>query len=269
MMKALLIIIAVFVAFKIVFIFLEQKSLYHPTKEILNTPESLGIGFENVVFKTSDGQSLNGWFVPAQGARVTVLYCHGNAGTIADRLHKVTFFNGMGVNFFIFDYRGYGKSTGRPSEKGLYRDAQAAYDYLLSRGDVDKNKIVAYGKSLGGPVAADVCSNRNVSALILEGSFASVLLRARQMYPFLPMQLLVTQRYDAMAQVKRLRIPKLIVHGRQDDVIAFRFGEMLFAAAVEPKQFLPFEGGHNDDVYVVSPGFRDVVLGFLKKYALL
>ncbi len=130
-MKILLIVIFIVVAFKVLFIILEQKSLYHPHKEIPETPKNLGIAFEDINFKTVDSQLLNGWFVPAKDAKVTILYCHGNAGNMYHRLHKVKFFHEMGVNFFIFDYRGYGKSTGNPTEKGLYKDAQAAYDYLV------------------------------------------------------------------------------------------------------------------------------------------
>ncbi len=265
-MKMLLVIIVALIIFKIYFIFLEQKSLYHPDKDIPQTPDNLGIIYEEVNFKTSDGKLLNGWFIPAKNAKVTVLYCHGNAGNIYHRLHKVKFFYDMGVNFFIFDYRGYGKSSGNPSEKGLYKDAQAAYDYIISRSDVDRNKIVVYGKSLGGPVAADLCLHRKASALILEGSFASVALRAQQLYPFLPMKLLITQKYNTMAKVKNMRIPKLIVHGRQDEVISFRHGEMLFNAAAQLKQFLPFDGGHNDDVFITSQAYRDELENFLGKY---
>ncbi|MBM3244322.1 MAG: alpha/beta hydrolase [Candidatus Omnitrophica bacterium] len=261
-MKILLIIIVAVIIFKIYFIFIEQKSLYHPDKDIPETPANLRIAFEEVNFKTADGNLLNGWFVPAKNAKVTVLYCHGNAGNIYHRLHKVKFFHDMGLNFFIFDYRGYGKSSGSPSEKGLYKDAQGAYDYMASRGDVDKNRIVVYGKSLGGPVAADLCLHRKAAALILEGSFASVALRAQQLYPFLPMKLLITQKYDAMVKVKDIHIPKLIAHARQDEVISFRHGEILFKNAVEPKQFLPFDGGHNDDIFVTS----DIYEGELKKF---
>lgn len=268
-MKILLNVIFIVIVFKILFIFLEQKSLYHPCKEILETPKNIGIVFEDINFKTADGQLLNGWFIPGKNSEVTIIYCHGNAGNISHRLHKVKFFYEMGVNFFIFDYRGYGKSTGKPTEKSLYKDAQAAYDYLVSRSDVDRNKIVVYGKSLGGPVAADLCVNRQASALILEGSFASVALRAQQLYPFLPMKLLVTQKYDTMNKVKNILIPKLIAHGRQDEVIGFHHGELLFNAATEPKKFLRFEGGHNDDVYVTTVAFREELKRFFRDNGVL
>lgn len=262
-MKILLILIIALVLFRIYFIFLEQKGLYHPIKEIPETPTKLGITYEEINFKTSDGETLNGWYMPAENAKVTILYCHGNAGNIHHRLHKVKFFHEMGANFLIFDYRGYGKSSGKPSEKGLYNDAQAAYDYLISRDDIDKSKIVVYGKSLGGPIAAEVCLRRKASALILEGSFATVTMRAYQLYPFLPMKLLITQKYDTIAKVRNNRMPKLISHGKNDEVISFKHGETLFEAAAEPKQFLPFEGGHNDDVYVTSPAYKEELYRFL------
>ncbi len=268
-MKILFIIILLALMFRACFIFLEQMNLYHPSKEVPETPAGIGIAFDDVGFKTADGELLNGWFVPAKDAPVTILYCHGNAGSIYHRLHKVKFFHEAGMNFFIFDYRGFGKSTGSPSEKGLYKDAQAAYDYLASRNDVDKNKIVVYGKSLGGPVAADLCINRKASALILEGSFASVVLRAQQIYPFLPMQFLISQKYDTIAKVKGIRIPKFIAHGKKDEVISFRHGEILFEVAAEPKQFLPFDGGHNDDVFVTSSAYKDALRKFLQDRALL
>ncbi len=223
----------------------------------------MGIKYEEVNFKTSDGEILNAWYVPAQDAKITVLYCHGNAGNIHHRLHKVKFFHETGVNFFIFDYRGYGKSSGKPHEKGLYEDAAAAYDYLISRSDVDKSKIIVYGKSLGGPIAAELCLRREAIALILEGSFASVTMRAQQLYPFLPMKLLITQRYDTVAKVKDIHIPKLISHGKNDEVISFKHGEILFKESADPRQFLPFEGGHNDDIYVTSFAYKEELKKFL------
>ena len=262
-MKILLIVIFSLVLFRIYFVYLEQRALYYPAKEIIDTPSRLGVSYEEVSFRTSDGETLNGWYVPGKNAKVTILYCRGNAGNISHRVHRIAFFHEMGVNFFIFDYRGYGKSSGKPSEKGLYEDAAAAHNYLVSRKDIGKTKIVVYGKSLGGAVAAEVCLRRNVSALILESSLASVILQAQQLYPFLPMNFLITQKYDTIAKVKNVNIPKLISHGKSDKVISFKHGEALFEAAADPKQFLPFEGGHNDDIYVTSSAYKKELQKFL------
>jgi len=268
-MKIILLIILGVIICRVFFLYLEQVSLYYPEKPILETPKDLGISYEDVSFKTPDGHILNGWFVPAKGALVSILYCHGNAGNISYNLHRVKFFHELGMNFFIFDYRGYGKSTGIPRENGLYQDAQAAYDYFILRKDVDKDRIVIYGKSLGGAIAADLCLYRKAIALILDGSFTSVVSRGKQLYPFLPVKLLVTQKYDTLNKIKNIRVPKLIAHGRQDEVISFHHGEVLFEAAAEPKKFLPYEDGHNEDVYVTSAEFRKELERFFRDNGVL
>lgn len=264
-MKIIGTILLVAVLFKLLFVLLEAKSLYIPTSDLKGNPVDLGLQYENVTFKTVDGINLNSWFIPGNDAKFTFLYCHGNWGNISDRLDKIKFFHNLGVNFFIFDYRGFGKSKGTPGEKGLYKDAQAAFDYLLTRKELDKSKIIVYGKSLGGPVAAELCINRNAKALILEGSFASVIKRVQQKIPFLPAQLLVSQKFDTLAKVKKINIPKLIVHGQQDEIIKFEHGKLIFEKASVPKEFLPFQGGHNDDVFVTSEKYMADLRLFLEE----
>lgn len=264
MVKIIIIIGLVLVSIRLYFFYLEQKSLFYPYKFIHELPKRLGIAYEEVNFKTTDNEIINGWFIPAKDAKITILYCHGNAGNISHRLHRIEFFHNMGVNFFLFDYRGYGKSSGRPSEQGLYKDAQAAYDYLASRSDVDKNKIVVCGKSLGGAVAIDLSLKRKPKALILESSFVSTVLQAKQMYPFLPIDILITQKFDTLSRIKKLTVPKIILHGNKDRVIPFNQGEILFKQASEPKVFVSFNGGHNDDVYLTSPEYQQVLEKFFK-----
>ena len=262
-MKRLIFWLIVLALIRIFFIWLEYYSLYHPQKGITRTPADISIKFEEVNFKTSDHQTLNGWWIPAKDAHFTILYFHGNAGNIEHRLHKVKFFHKLGVNFFIFDYLGYGKSTGQPSEQGLYRDATAAMDYLLARPDVDKNKIIIYGKSLGAAVAIDLAARRPAAALISESGFASGVLRGEELFPFLPVKLLLTQRFDSLSKIKTIIIPKLIVHGRRDEVIAFHHGQMLFNAAPEPKKFLAIDSTHNDDAFIVSEEYKKILTDFI------
>ena len=218
MLKKIFFWLIVLAGLRLFFLWLEFFSLYCPQKKITRTPADIGVPFEEVDIRTSDRQVLNGWFMPAKDARFTILYCHGNAGNIENRLHRIKFFHDLGVNFFIFDYRGYGKSTGFPTEQGLYRDAQAAYDYLLTRADVDKNKIIFYGKSLGAAVAIDLATRRPAAALVSESGFASATLRAKEAYPFLPVRWLLVQRYDSLAKIRQIAAPKLIVHGDIDEV---------------------------------------------------
>ena len=237
--------------------------MYYPSRDIPATPENINLPYEEVYFRARDGEKLHGWFVRARNPIATVLFCHGNAGNISHRLHRVKFFNDMGSNVLIFDYRGYGKSSGRPGEKGLYQDAQAAYDYLIAKKNIKNRDLVVYGKSLGGAVAVDLCLKREVGKLILESTFSSVGEVAKEIYPFLPVKLLLTQKYDSLKKLDKISIPKLIVHGRDDEIINFRHSKMLYEKAAEPKEYLPFTGGHNDEVFVTSKEYRDIIKKFL------
>ncbi len=251
---------------KALILFTEEKNLYLPDKVITSTPRNAGVNYESLYFRTDDRQSLNGWFVPAKDAGITILYCRGRGGNLSDNLPQVKFFHEMGVNFFVFDYRGYGNSSGRPSEKGLYKDAQAAYDYLMTRKDVDKNKMVAYGKSLGGPVAANLCLTRKLAALIVEGSFPSLRTYVGDVGGLLPIRWLVSEKFDAISKMRKIHIPKLIVHGMDDEVITFPEGRLLFNEAALPKEFLPFDGTHDDSLFVTSAVYKNKLNEFFLKY---
>jgi len=244
-------------------IYLEQKEIYHCDRDMYTTPQSINISYENIDFKTEDGQTINGWFIPSAGAKATILYCPGSRGNLCDQLARIKFFNSMGINLFIFDYRGYGKSSGAPKEAGLYKDALAAYDYLISRkNDINIGKIVVLGESLGGAVAANLCLQRKVDALILESSIVSLYLKAKELYPLLPIKAILFEKYDTLSKIKKIRIPKLIVHGLDDEKIQFADALKLFYAAPEPKQFVPFRGSHNDDIFKISDSYRVQIYKF-------
>ena len=249
---------------KVAVLFTEEAKLYLPDKRVTLTPHNIGLNYDDLYFKTEDGQSLNGWFIPAQGAQITLLYCAGRGGNMSSNLVNIKFFNSMRMNVFVFDYRGFGNSSGSPSEQGLYKDARAAYDFLVTRSDINQDKIVAYGKSLGAPVAADLCLNRKVAAMVLEGSFPSLRTYVSDLGGFLPLQWLVSEKFDTIARIKKIHIPKLIVHGMDDDVVPFPEGRFLFNEAALPKEFLPYDGGHDDDIFVTSDTFRDRLNNFLE-----
>jgi len=249
--------LCVLILTKIAIFFTEERKLYQPDKEVTLTPQSIGVKYEDIYFKTEDGEKLNGWFVPAGNATITILYCAGRGGNLSDRLRKVKFFHRTGLNVFVFDYRGFGNSSGKPSEKGLYRDARAAYDYLITRKDINRDKIVAYGKSLGGPVAADLCLHRRLAALILESSFASLKTYVGDIGGFLPTEWLVSEKFDTISRVKRTRIPKLFVHGMDDEIVIFSEGRELFDKAIPPKEFIPYNGTHDDNLFTTSSAYRD------------
>lgn len=224
--------------------YLESVSIFFPYKEVSMYPKDIGLSYEDIYFTTEDDILLNGWFIRNPDARKTLLFFHGNAGNISHRLGKISLFYPLGFNIFIIDYRGYGKSKGRPSEQGIYADARAAYDYLLTRKDIDKNKILAYGASLGGVVAIDLAIHRSLAGLIVNSCFSSAADMAKRIFPFIPSFLIRTEM-DSISKVSRIYIPKLFFHSPEDDIVPFDLGKKLFDAAAEPKKFVETKGDHN------------------------
>lgn len=246
--------------------YIERRNIFFPSKQIETTPKDFGLSYEDVNFITKDGIRLNGWFIPGDGLRWTVLFCHGNAGNISHRIDIARLFNKAGINIFLFDYRGYGRSEGRPSERGLYIDALSAYDYLCNRRDVDNDKIIVFGESLGGAVATEVARKRAISALICESTFTSTVDMAKRVYPILPGWLLVTQHFDSISKIKDVDAPVLIMHSKDDEIVPFEFGWRLYQAASEPKQFYIMKGGHNEAKLIDQEGFIGEIINFLHKH---
>ena len=257
----------IFAAFLVIYThFLERKALYYPSRKIEFTPAELGLRYEEVFLRTADGVSLHGWFVPQEGALLTILYCHGNAGNISHRAEIAKMFNEKKMNFFIFDYRGFGRSKGWPTEKGTYLDAQAAYDYLVGRQDIDRNRIVIFGKSLGAAIAIDLASKVKAAALISESSFTSTKDMTRAIYPLLPFWFFLRSNYNAYAKIDKIDAPKLIIHSQDDEIVPFSQGQRLFAKAKPPKEFFLMRGGHNDAFYIHNAECMQRISDFLKGY---
>ena len=227
--------------------------LYHPSPEITRTPGELGLPFEDTWFTAEDGVRLHGWFVPAPAPAATtdtatLLWFHGNAGNIGDRLETLELLHRrFRLHILLFDYRGYGLSEGRPSEEGLYRDASAALAYLRRHPRVRPEGIVFFGQSLGSAVAVELATRETPRGLILEAPFTSVRAMGKAVFPFLPISLLVGDQFNSLERIPRVRAPLLILHGDRDEVVPFQQGEALYRAANEPKTFLRIPGaGHND-----------------------
>jgi len=247
---------------------LEKTGIFFPTKSVHSTPRDTGLAFEDVFFKTEDGKNLNGWFIRNPEAVSTLLFFHGNAGNIADRLQKIKVFHLTGLNVFIFDYRGYGKSEGSPSEQGVYRDARAAWDYLNTRQDVNPKKIVLYGASLGGAVAIHLAKEKNVEAIIVDSSFPSARQMAKIMYPMVPTFFLGT-KLDSASIVRQLPIPKLFLHSVEDELVPYALGQQLYEAAAGPKEFVSLSGGHNNGHMASKEQFEGSIRNFLSRLNLL
>lgn len=227
----------------------EHSQVYHPNRDLTATGAELGRPFENVLFRAGDGVELHGWFFPADTnsarAHLAVLLCHGNAGNIGHRLEACATWLAAGVNVFVFDYRGYGRSQGRPSEEGTYRDAQAAYQWLRQKGFAGTN-IVAFGESLGGGVAAELAAREPVGGLVLQSTFTSIPDVGAELFPWLPVRWFGRIRYDTRSKLPGLRVPVLVMHSPADELVGIHHGRANFAAANEPKLFWELRGDHND-----------------------
>jgi len=244
-MKILIyIILFVFVFFSYVR-YLEKTSLFYPDRDIHSTPKDIGLFFEDVYLHTEDGVKIHGWFIPAFDAEVTLLFLHGNAGNMSGRLQKIKIFNDIRCNIMIIDYRGFGKSEGKPTEKGMYADARAAYDYLLTRQDIDTKLIVGYGASLGGSALVDLATHRELAGLVIDSSFSNAVDMAKRIYPFIP-SFMISIKLDSESKIKDMKIPKLFIHSKDDHTVPITLGKKLFDAAREPKQFVTISGDHND-----------------------
>jgi len=243
--------------------FFQVSLVYRPTRGFMATPDQASMDYEDVYFQTSDGVQLNGWFVPAESPKGTVLMFHGNGGNISHRLDTIAIFHKLGYNAMIIDYRGYGRSEGSPSERGTYRDAEAVWTYLTRKRKIDPKRIVLFGRSLGGAVAAWLAVEKHSAGLIIESTFTSVPDRGAELYKFLPVRFLARINYDTLGRIGKLRCPLLVVHSRDDSIIPFHHGEQLFAAAKEPKQFREISGGHNDGFMTSESVYTDALSEFL------
>jgi fermentation-respiration switch protein FrsA (DUF1100 family) len=236
-----------------------------PTRSIEATPTAIGLEFEPVAIITEDKMRLDAWFLPAPSGRGTVLFFHGNAGNISHRLDTLALFNRLGLDTLIFDYRGYGRSEGKPSEAGTYLDAEAAWRYLTVQREIAPRQIVLFGRSLGGAVASHLAARHTPGALILESSFTSIPDVAAELYPYLPARWLATIRYNVKADLATVSCPVLVVHSRDDEIIPYTHGRRLYEAAPEPKRFLEIRGGHNEGFVVSGQTYSQGLGEFLQE----
>lgn len=232
--------------------FLERFFIFYPLKNIEYTPKDMGLNYIDAYFKTDDGLLLNGWLTISGKENPNLLWCHGNAGNISHRVENIKLLHDEGINVFIFDYRGYGKSQGRPSEAGVYSDAMAAFNYLYSRNDIDRNKIIIFGRSLGASVAIDLVLRIKARGLILESAFTSVKDMGRLHYPYIPLRRVVSHKFDSLSKISKINIPVLFIHGDRDDIVPVEMGKKLFTAANEPKDFYIIEGAGHNDTYIIG-----------------
>ncbi len=234
--------------------------LYFPSRAVAQTPAAAGLEFGDVALATEDGERLHGWWI--RGSRPSVghvLLCHGNAGNVGDRVAHAALLAAAGLDVLLFDYRGYGRSSGRPSEPGTYCDARAARSALLEQPGVVASNVLYLGESLGGAVALALALELPPAGLILQSTFTSVRDLARLHYAFVPDRL-VPDAYPSLDRIARLRAPLLVLHGDRDEIVPLSHGERLFAAAPEPKRLHVVAGvGHNDLVTRMGASYGAVI----------
>jgi pimeloyl-ACP methyl ester carboxylesterase len=221
--------------------------LYFPSREFLATPADVGLAYRDLEFESGDGERLHGWWVDARGqTRDHLLLCHGNAGNVGDRVLHAELLTAVGFDVMLFDYRGYGRSSGRPDEAGTYEDAHAALACLREQPGVDPGRVFYLGESLGGAVAIELATAHPPAGLVLLSTFTSVRAMARVHYPVLPAAL-VPNAYPSLDLIRELHVPLLVLHGDRDDIVPLEQGRELFDAAPGPKQMRVYQGaGHND-----------------------
>lgn len=243
----------------------QDRLIFFPDPRLDSTPRALGLAYEDVEFTASDGVALHGWFLSGPDNRnvPVALFCHGNAGNISHRLEQLRIIHDLGLACLIFDYRGYGRSQGRGSEKGIYRDVAAAWSYLTETRKVAPDRIICWGRSLGGAVAAHQAATSRPGALIIESAFTSLPALGQKLYPFLPVRLLARYRFPVQDFLQNRRCPLLIVHSREDEIVPFAFGRRLFEQAPGPKTFLELAGGHNEGFLVSGTLYTRGLADFL------
>lgn len=227
-----------------------SRFIYYPDRHWIAEPADLGLAVEEVKLEPEQGVRLHAWFFPHPEPLASLLFCHGNAGNVSHRLENVRLLVDCGFQVLLFDYRGYGHSSGVPSEPGLYRDAAAAWQYLAERPDTANAPRIIFGRSLGGAVAVHLAVQAGASGLIVESTFTSIRTLVRLIYhvplPEMPV------KYDSLSKIDQLRMPLLAIHGELDELIPFADGRALFEAAPQPKTWYPIPGAGHNDTYAVG-----------------
>ncbi|MHC4123172.1 MAG: alpha/beta hydrolase [Planctomycetota bacterium] len=236
--------------------FMQRNFLYRPLREVIYTPEELGLSFENVILKTPDVLEINGWYIPAKHADYTILFCHGNGGNMMHRLDSINIFYNLGFNCFIFDYRGYGNSQGKPTEEGTYIDAQTAYNWLVNEKGISPSNIIIFGRSLGGTVAAHLAGKVEAMCLVIESAFTSYVDIGKKFYPYMPVRWFARFSYNTLEYIKKVHCPLMVIHSRNDEVIPFEFGLELYETSNQPNELVEICGSHNDGFLVSSEIYK-------------
>lgn len=233
-------------------VFSVDRFMYYPRRGLGASPADFGLEAEEVAFSASDGTALHGWYFSRPASRAVLVFFHGNAGNISHRLPMARLFSRIPADLFLFDYRGYGKSAGRPRGEKPLLDAKAALAAVRARPGAARRKVILVGESIGGSMALMVAAGEEVDGVVSIAAFTSTKAVARDILLFRIFAPLIPERYDALGALGQVRAPILFIHGTKDEVIPFSHGERLFAAARGEKEFFPVRGGRHNDLFAVA-----------------
>jgi hypothetical protein len=256
--------LTVFVGLLIVFYLAQNRLLFQSTRDIYRTPQSVGWAFEEVRVNVGE-HTTAGWWIPyPEDAKGAILFSHGNAGNIADRLESIGIFRDLGFDVLAYDYGGYGDSTGKPTEKRCYGDIRAMYDWLVNEKKISADRVILFGRSLGAGPTCALATEVTVAGVVIESTFTSVPDRGREIFPFLPVTLMSKNRFNNLSKVPSFLSPVLVVHSQDDTTIPFHHGKALFEAAKEPKSFLEIRGDHNEGFWMSGELYTTGLSEFFK-----
>lgn len=228
----------------------QDRLIFLPSSELIVTPRQAGLQAEDIWIDTNDGERLHGWFFLNEEAEYVVVMSHGNAGNISGRIDIAKLLNGVGVSILLYDYRGYGQSSGKPSEEGVYIDVESVVNYLKAEKGFSERQMIMYGRSMGGAVASYAATKFDVSGLVLDSAFKNLKAMVKDLYPFVPSSLarfkLPTEEF--LKEVSG--IPVMIMHSPNDSIVGFSHGQHLYRIAKKPKRFVELRGGHNENFHV-------------------
>ena len=239
--------------------------IFYPTRELVVTPDQAGLPFENANIAVATNDTLHGWYFNSpdstkdQSEQRVVLFCHGNGGNISHRLETAQFLQELGASLLMFDYRGYGQSSGQHSETNLHEDAFACYQWLIDEKGWRPEQIVLFGRSLGGAVVVELASKARTAGIIVESSFTSIGDMGSRMFPWLPVRYLLKYDFASIDKISNLNCPVLVTHSPDDSMIPFEMGRELYEAAGEKARFVELEGDHNDLSYFQIDEYRAAV----------
>ncbi len=242
--------------------------IYRPMRRLEASPADIYLDYEQVQLKSDGGIRLSGWFIPSKVGRGVILFCQGNAGNSSHRLATIQVFNSMGLEVLIFDYRGYGMSEGSPSEAGTYADSEAAWRYLTEDLGIAPERIIIFGRSLGGAIAAKLATAHQPAGLIVEAAFTSIPDLVRDIYPYLLLRPILWFEYETIESIAQVGCPVLVAHSTEDDMIPFDHGRKLYEAAAQPKQFIELRGGHSNGFYYSGQVYKAALESFLDQCGL-